>query len=933
MTDPVEAEKLCPFSINDMVWAKVRGHPWWPAKMADPKVAPLAVRREMKPNMLLVKFYGQTNYGWIRPDYIKGFKEHQDEFGKKPSILEALKQALKDEKGGLGYDFLHDDPPSEDDSDESEDTSSFVDSSDLDESDEDDDDDLIDLKASRKSARALRKANGNEENRKRPNTNRLQKQQSASSTPSKTKAATQSQLLEEDLVRRSVRISCKKIMQQTRRSRRSRSRSPSSSPSRSRSSSRSRSPPSSESRSAENSRRYYLRTQSPTPIDDLFCSLDEDTASRILKPPRHKRSASSSTSSLTLDSPAPAPAPSPAPVVKTETPAVASPSISSPGPLADTPKKKLKRGRKPKKQLLEAALAGTPGATGSATNPGETPPVKVPGKRGRKRKLVVEDPISPGLEMNGSAATDNDPNPAKRRKLNNEAPSSSLVSPKSSIKQEPKDAARSATPTALVSATAATPTTGSHAGQTTSPQSDSNNSPSKQGACATPMKTPKAQKRFQPKKLIPVSLSFVRELQTHLTQAVSLRDDDLIETILHSLCMVKLTVEILRETGIAHQIRQVARQYDQNKNPIKQAARVVINGLKSNLTGELDSMALNMKDDLARSPPYSTPSSSSSSSSIPSKKQKKQPLSFSGEASSGSSSSSSILALSTDVSSQLPTESNGSLPSSPSKLSHQSEESRLTSPDAQSSSSSTTVNTHPHELQEAVSDTPMAPPSNGSALEDILDHPQQQTQQQQQQLPLLTSPATTVETHLIGSYLAAPTTSSSSSGDSVHLNQNFIINNHHHHHHHHGKNLIDVQTNVYSDPESASLKIKSEIQAKEISLGMILNPISPSASSPSSSTAPSLVHIPMNNGKFHHSTFQFHAQPSEQSPSSSPLTLPHPPPPPNVEFLPMPIHRSDQNVPPPHPHPLALPHPSPPSLLPSPSSSLSNILLPSHRPL
>jgi len=33
MTDPIEGEKACPFSINDMVWAKVRGHPWWPAKV------------------------------------------------------------------------------------------------------------------------------------------------------------------------------------------------------------------------------------------------------------------------------------------------------------------------------------------------------------------------------------------------------------------------------------------------------------------------------------------------------------------------------------------------------------------------------------------------------------------------------------------------------------------------------------------------------------------------------------------------------------------------------------------------------------------------------------------------------------------------------------------------------------------------------------
>ncbi|ORX88046.1 hypothetical protein K493DRAFT_411114 [Basidiobolus meristosporus CBS 931.73] len=68
-----------------IVWAKIKGYPWWPAKIKKESEVPSAVLKQ-KPNrpipIVSVKFYGTKDYGWITSDNIKPFDEHLQEFSK-----------------------------------------------------------------------------------------------------------------------------------------------------------------------------------------------------------------------------------------------------------------------------------------------------------------------------------------------------------------------------------------------------------------------------------------------------------------------------------------------------------------------------------------------------------------------------------------------------------------------------------------------------------------------------------------------------------------------------------------------------------------------------------------------------------------------------------------------------------------------------------
>ncbi|XP_059652420.1 PWWP domain-containing protein 1-like isoform X2 [Cornus florida] len=53
--------------IGDMVWGKVKSHPWWPGHIYNEAFATPSVRRTKREGHILVAFFGDSSYGWFDP--------------------------------------------------------------------------------------------------------------------------------------------------------------------------------------------------------------------------------------------------------------------------------------------------------------------------------------------------------------------------------------------------------------------------------------------------------------------------------------------------------------------------------------------------------------------------------------------------------------------------------------------------------------------------------------------------------------------------------------------------------------------------------------------------------------------------------------------------------------------------------------------------
>ncbi|KAH7299997.1 hypothetical protein KP509_24G040200 [Ceratopteris richardii] len=61
------------FSVGDLVWAKVKSHPWWPGQIFDAQDASAAAKKKQKPDRLLVAFFGDGTYGWLQESQLIPF--------------------------------------------------------------------------------------------------------------------------------------------------------------------------------------------------------------------------------------------------------------------------------------------------------------------------------------------------------------------------------------------------------------------------------------------------------------------------------------------------------------------------------------------------------------------------------------------------------------------------------------------------------------------------------------------------------------------------------------------------------------------------------------------------------------------------------------------------------------------------------------------
>lgn len=64
------------FQVGDMVWGKVKSHPWWPGHIFNEAFATSQVRRTRREGHVLVAFFGDSSYGWFDPAELIPFEPH-----------------------------------------------------------------------------------------------------------------------------------------------------------------------------------------------------------------------------------------------------------------------------------------------------------------------------------------------------------------------------------------------------------------------------------------------------------------------------------------------------------------------------------------------------------------------------------------------------------------------------------------------------------------------------------------------------------------------------------------------------------------------------------------------------------------------------------------------------------------------------------------
>lgn len=69
-------EKEGDFSVSDMVWGKVRSHPWWPGQIFDPSDASEKAMKHHKKDCFLVAYFGDRTFAWNEASQLKPFRAH-----------------------------------------------------------------------------------------------------------------------------------------------------------------------------------------------------------------------------------------------------------------------------------------------------------------------------------------------------------------------------------------------------------------------------------------------------------------------------------------------------------------------------------------------------------------------------------------------------------------------------------------------------------------------------------------------------------------------------------------------------------------------------------------------------------------------------------------------------------------------------------------
>lgn len=81
------------YEVTDLVWGKVRSHPWWPGQIFDPMAASEKAKKHCKKDGFLIAYFGDQTFAWNDLSQIKPFREHFSRM-EKQSNTEAFCHAL-----------------------------------------------------------------------------------------------------------------------------------------------------------------------------------------------------------------------------------------------------------------------------------------------------------------------------------------------------------------------------------------------------------------------------------------------------------------------------------------------------------------------------------------------------------------------------------------------------------------------------------------------------------------------------------------------------------------------------------------------------------------------------------------------------------------------------------------------------------------------
>ncbi|XP_022718205.1 uncharacterized protein LOC111276713 [Durio zibethinus] len=93
--------------VGDMVWGKVKSHPWWPGHIFNEAFASPSVRRTRREGHVLVAFFGDSSYGWFDPAELVPFDRHFMEKSQQTNLrtfVKAVEEAMDEanRRRGLG---------------------------------------------------------------------------------------------------------------------------------------------------------------------------------------------------------------------------------------------------------------------------------------------------------------------------------------------------------------------------------------------------------------------------------------------------------------------------------------------------------------------------------------------------------------------------------------------------------------------------------------------------------------------------------------------------------------------------------------------------------------------------------------------------------------------------------------------------------------
>lgn len=89
------------FDFGDLVWGKVQSHPWWPGQIYNQALASPSACSTKKEGRVLVAFFGDYTYGWLRAQELIPFEKHYAEKSKQTDaqlFLTAVEEAKNEIK-------------------------------------------------------------------------------------------------------------------------------------------------------------------------------------------------------------------------------------------------------------------------------------------------------------------------------------------------------------------------------------------------------------------------------------------------------------------------------------------------------------------------------------------------------------------------------------------------------------------------------------------------------------------------------------------------------------------------------------------------------------------------------------------------------------------------------------------------------------------